>query len=505
MNIAYLINNNGEIIKLNSDDDNCINYKNKLICPCCGEQVKWFNGQKMVRHFRHQHGTYRKECENYCSSISTGIDLFPYERQGLDLYLIKELGGFSLKIGLTAVNSKSIKEADRIGLVVNIENNKETIASKDINFEYFIPDEMNFIGINNVCEQYKLKFSKQRLLQERLPQEIKMKWNENINGIGMAGAVFSSCSYGGKKITTSKSIILNEEYLLLTPNKDGYRNIKGASFDKIQEIDFGWLNKYYLFKFILTEKNYFSLEFAKKFDFELKYKHEEIIPIWPPCSIIEDELTYNMDGEIFFTFSTDNPIPNEFYSHKLKGKLTSQYFEDGKYLVNSCIKTNDYISIESSYSTINYSIAKKSDLINKIEPNIEIKFLNNIVNVSTDVKLFVNLYLDKYLLKSEIITSENYSIAVRRGQKIEILYGLDIIWENSNESKMNVLEDNNQKDKELLFRIKNCKGESISTPTNLKWQIFKLKNYDLSYKELIRIVQCGKLPVKLINLIKDSI
>lgn len=501
MDIAYLINNNGERLVFNADNDNCRNFKGRLICPCCGELVDWVDGQRMVRHFRHRRSTYRKECENYCASISDEKQFSPYEVRGLELYLIEDLGRYSLRIGLRAIDSFSIREAERMKLVVNIENNREIIGSKEINFEYFVPDAINFIHINHVSEQYKLKFS-----NERVPKEIKNRWNENINGIGNMGAIFSSHSYGGKKVNTSKGIVINEEYLLFTKKEIDYNQIKGAIFNKVQVVDFGWLKKYYVFKFILKEKNNSTLEFARKFDLELKYKQEEIIPIWPPCSILEDELIYNnVENEKFFILNTDNPIQNKLYSYKLQKELTSQYIENGKYLVNSYIKSNDYILIGSLDNLSYYSIVKRTDLTNKVDPNIEIKVLNNIVNINTDVKLFLNLYLDNYLLKSEIITNENYSIRVKRGEKIEVLYGLDIIWENSNKPERNILEDNNQKDKELLFKIKKCKGEFISVPTNLKWKILKLKDYDLSYKELIKRVKNGKISAELVNLIKESI
>lgn len=501
LNIAYLINNNGERIEFYADDNNCGNHKGRLICPCCGEQVNWIDGKIMVRHFRHHHGTYRKECENYCSSISTVKQLSAYEREGLNLYLIEDLGRFSLRIGLRAIDSYTIKEAENLGLVVNIESNEEIIASKEVGLKYFVPDEINFIHIDKVLEQYKLNFSK-----ERLPMEIKMKWNEKINGVGRMGAIFSSHNYGGKKVTTSKGIVINEEYLLFTQNENEYRHIKGGIFNKVQELSFGWIKKYYIFKFIIKEKNSYTFEFAKKFGFELKYKQEEIIPIWPPCTSIEDELSYiNMESEKFFIFNTDNPNENKLYSYNLQDKLNNQYIDDGKYLVNHFTKSNDYISIGNLYNTLGYSIAKRSDLVKKVEPDIEIKVSNNIVNINTDVKLFVNLYLDKFLLNSEIITSENYSSRLKRNENIEVLYGLDEIKDDSSKSKSYIAEDNNQKDRELLFRIKKCKGESIIAPTNFKWQILKLKNYDLSYRELTKRVRDGEVSVKLVNLIKESI
>lgn len=501
MNIAYFINNNGEKIELNAYDENCRKYKNRLICPCCGERVNWVDGPIKGRYFRHHHSTYMEECENYCSSISIGMRLPPYEREGLALYLIKDLGRFSLRIGLRAISSHTIKEAESIGLVVNIENDREVIASKAVNVEYFAPDELNFIQINHVHEQYKLRFS-----NEKVPDEVKNKWNEKVNGIGRKGAVFSSFSYGGKKITTSRGIIINEEYLLFTQNSDGYNHIKGAEFEKMHEVNFGWLKKYYIYKFIVKEKNALTLKFARGFDLELKYMKEEIIPIWPPCSMTEDELIYNVDSERFFIFNTDDPIRNKLYSQKLQKELTSQCIDNGKYLIKNSIETNDFLTIGSLYDTISYSIVKKTYFINKLEPNIEVEVLyNNIVNISSDVKLFVNLYSDKYLLKSEIITNGNYSVRVRIGEKIEILYGLDIIWKNINRNEISILEENNQKDKELLLRIRNCKGEIISTPTNLMWQILKLKDYELSYSELIKRAKSGKISLKLMTLLKESI
>ena len=51
-------------------------YSNKdLYCPCCGEKVTFFNESHGLygkqAHFRHNHGTYRSDCENYAIGVNT--------------------------------------------------------------------------------------------------------------------------------------------------------------------------------------------------------------------------------------------------------------------------------------------------------------------------------------------------------------------------------------------------------------------------------------------------
>lgn len=45
----------------------------KLFCPCCGERVTFYSESIDGKnaHFRHYHGTYRSDCENYVIGYCT--------------------------------------------------------------------------------------------------------------------------------------------------------------------------------------------------------------------------------------------------------------------------------------------------------------------------------------------------------------------------------------------------------------------------------------------------
>lgn len=501
MKIAYYINNNGEKLELAANDNNCRRYTGRLTCPNCGEQVDWVNGKVQEKHFRHHHGSYMEICENYCKSLSTIRYIQPYERAGLPLYLIKEFGKFTLSIGFYGLDETTIDEAENLNLEIEIELDKNNKVSRKINNQYFAPCKMNFIKINTVREQYKLKFSK-----NIIPSEIKKKWTSNINGIGINGAIFYFGDFGGKKVSSSSGLRVNEEYLLFTSNNMNNKKTQGLSLDQIQEINFGWLSNYKIYKLIITEINRDTIEFCDKYDMKLQYVQPEVIPLWPPCATLEQELIYADNCDKYFILNTDNSEGKDVYSHTIKLKLPSENIENKKYLTKSSIKSDDFISIGNLQNPFIFSVTKKRVLRDIIVPEIHIEAKAEKMIINTNTKIFINYFKNGMLLKSEIIKKELIGdLESKRNEEIDVLYGLDIIWSKSEKLKWDIVNDYKILDKELLDKIRKCSGQFVAVPANFKWMVLKHKKLQQSYKLLITLMKEDKISVELINLLKTFI
>lgn len=497
LKIAYFINNNGEKIQIHAYDSICERYLNRLICPHCSEKVDWINGKIQEKHFRHHHSTYSQECENYCESISVSNYVDQYQYAGLPLYLIKEFGKYSLSLGLFGLDETTIEDSESIELEIEINMGENSKIRKKVNFEYFAPHKMSFINIYAVKQQYNLEFS-----EKDIPIEIKNKWNANINGIGANGAIFTSGDYGGKKVSSSIGLKVNEEYLLFT-NSNINNSINGILFEEQSEISFGWLKNYKIYKLTIKEINKDTIAFCNKFDMELHYSQPELIPVWPPCNILDEELIYDCDTNKYFILNTDNEKETDVYSHSLQRKMISEKISSSKYLITSNYKSNDFISLAHLHNQFTYSVIKRT--MKEIETNPYIKVEVNLgkIIINTNVKVFVNHFYKNILLKSSVIKKKSSNeIELKKNERVDVLHGLDSIWSICDKSKIETHKDIDKLDKELLCKINRCKGEKIVIPDSFKWMVLKQKKYKRAYIELQKKIKKNEVCLELINLLR---
>lgn len=498
MKIAYYINENGEKSEIKANNELCQKYILGLFCPCCGEKVIHINGKKQEKHFRHYHGSFSQECENYCTSISHETAMYPYEREGLQLYLIKELGRFYLNLGLYGLEGNTIKEAEKINLEIQIDIEKDYIVNKKVNSKDFIPRMMEFIKINIVKQKYNLSFN-----TTSVPIEIRTKWTRYINGIGSNGAIFNYGENGGKKISSAVGLKANEEYLLFTKIDMNKQYIKGISYELIQEVNFGWIDNYRIYKIIIGEVNAETLLFCERFGFTLGYSKPKIVPIWPPCVVMEQELVYQYDGKKYFTINSEDGIARNVYSHSLQKKLNYELIKAEKSLINTCLKTKDFLSLGNLKNQFAYSVIKKSLDNIDIEPDIKFGDLQKKLTIDTKSKVIVNVYYKQVLTKSKLIKRESIiEIEYKKHERLEVLYGLDVIWSTGEKENDEIKSEISCLDNQLLREIYLCRGEIVDIPNSFKWMVLKRKKYSRSFKELQKILKGKKVYIELINLLK---
>jgi hypothetical protein len=497
LKIAYCVNNNGEKIHISACDTKCNKYFGRLLCPLCGEQVDWINGQIQEKHFRHHHGSYMQDCENYCTSISNNLNIQPYAIEGLPLYLIKEFETYFLAIGLYGLEETTIQEAEEMDLEIEINLNIDSKRSMKVNFQHFVPNELEFVKLYSVNQQYCIKFN-----QRNLPSEIKKKWCKDINGIGINGAVFYYGECGGKKVSSDVGIRINEFYLLLTRDKIELKKIQSISFELLQELDFGWLKNYKIYKLRIKEINNETIDFCNRFDMTLSYLKPELVPLWPPCIKLEQELIYINECTKYFVLNNDDASRCDVFSYKLQSKLQSEKINDKKSIISSCIKSNDFISITNSHRQFTFSLVERINKKKLNLTNVSVEQSGKNFKINTKTKIFANCFKKELLIRSTILKSDSIELSIKTNEKIDLVYGTDIICCLQEQKKMFSGNSNEILDTELLQKIRMCDGEMIKTPDNFKWQILKFKKYSDSYKELNIHRKNNKISDKLLKLLR---
>lgn len=497
LKVAYCVNNNGEKTRVSAHDASCNKYFGRLTCPFCGEQVDWVNGQIQDKHFRHHHGSYRHDCENYCTSISANLYMQPYEREGLPLYLINEFGTYFLALGLYGLEEITIQEAEEMGLEMEIDLDSDSKIIRKITLKQFVPNRLEFVRLSGVKEQYHISFN-----QRDLPSEIKKKWFLDINGIGINGAIFHAGENGGKKVSSAVGVKVNEEYLLFTRDKIDSKHFFSISFELLQELDFGWRTHYRIYKLSIKEINKETIDFCNRLDMNLTYSQPEIIPLWPPCTKFEQELIYASDCAKYFILNTDDSHSKGAFSHKLQSKLQSEKIDDRKSIITTHIKSDDFVSIASLNRPFIFSIIRRTLRNIQSHPEIRIEQIEKKIKIETETKLFVNYFKNDLLIKSIVLKSEHNEIIAKSNEMVDIVYGTDIVWfvrETKNMVDMDAIE---KLDQELLQRIRMCRGEMVKQPDSFKWQILKIKKYKASYRELSMQLKSNRISEKLIRLLR---
>lgn len=503
MNIANYINNNGELKQIKPNDPNCKLYRDRLICPRCGVRVDWINGPTQIVHFRHHHGTTPNECDLYCNSLAISANTKIVESENIALYLCSEFDQFYLALGLRGLSLSTIKEAQREDLIAKIERGGDILQLK-INEQNFAPNQIYFVKLNQIKEQYRIEYQSQKT-----PKEISEKWFKCVNGISQYRAIFYYNKYACKKVGTANGIHEKDEYYYLTRENICINSIRGVIFKKICVIGFTKHVKLNLYKFNVDKITDEAKAFFLKMDMHIKSANPSIVPIWPPCVKKDQQLFYKEKSTKYYLIKYDPELGDNLYfiepEKTNSNHLISQKIDYKLLLTRTNNPNTGIIAIRNKETTQYFDLM--TDQLNR-DFSIDIAELiktENSVYIKNYTKVFVNSYRNNLLHDSIILKKETVlSRDLYRDERIEIIHGLDVFqsveyteWNN------NTLKNDNEENNRLEI-VKNKKGQWIKKPICFKWLIIKYKKQPFVYSELLKHLNSPKIPLELYNFLKNS-
>lgn len=504
MNIANYINNNGELKQIKPNDPNCKLYRDRLVCPCCGVKVDWINGPTQIVHFRHHHGTTPSECDFYCNSLAVSAYAKIVDSENIALYLCSELSQFYLALGLTGLSLNTIKEAQRENLIVKIERGEDNLELK-INEQNFAPNQICFVKLKQIKEQYRVEYQSQRI-----PKEIREKWLKFVNGISQYRAIFYSNKYACKKVSTANGIHEKDEYYFLTRENICDNSIRGVSFKKICEIRYPQNLKLNLYKFIVDKITDEARVFFLKLDMHIKSANPNIIPIWPPCVKKDQQLFYREESTKYYLIKNDPELGDNLSfiepERTNKNHLASQKI-DYNLLLTSTNQTNTGIIVLSNKETTQYFDLLTDQLNRNFSIAVaDIVKIENSVCIKNYTKVFVNIFRKNLLHDSIILKKEtDLSRDLYRDERIEVIHGLDVFHSvEYSEFNHDTITNDEHEENNRLEIIKNEKGLWIKKPIGFKWLVLKYKKQPLIYTELLKYLNYPKIPLELYNYLKNS-
>lgn len=489
----------------------------RFYCPECHETV--FFRRKGSGEFYHQTKTdFSPECDK---RVDGNSDLYIYERTGLPIYLTKSYGTtYNINIAFPALGEQKLQQAfsDKVTLTIN---NKLTIP---ITPSRFYADETTLIPIDFVPLNSKNYIIDIKGVGSNL---IQKKWSNYADGFHSAGAIFSIHNNFGKKIKRGNSIVIKNEYYLVS--KDFNPPFPEIHFKKIGNINLNSNNfNVYIFSVNVSVDshrfNNINNYFSSRFKVWLIEKCATISPIWPPAIDRGEHILCSNNSVVFCNVESGNDIPKVF---SYSGKDSRQIPVDIDHHNNKTIKLGVHIyeptiaSVDTKYtgqeicirkapilspsSSINIAISSKSNDIIDTSNAVDYHHVSNGIVVTSNTKFTMVLKASTQVFKPIHIVKPETTLDEFKGlSKVFLAYGSSqygyVIFDSFN--IVNTSQTIHIDEQQLISNvIKNSRGALIPAPLWIK-DLFHLcdANKLMFLKETLKIsLKNGKTYAPLIS------
>ena len=445
-----------------------------FMCELCGQYVTLTDGDIRIRYFKHSAYEKSKSCPErtfgpgYLTSYDSKEHDLPIRITGISS------SSFHFEIGLIRAPISSLKNDFRI-----------EIKPKGASDTYIYSKErLNYNGITYLSigekpsEKYIINF-------HNGSNKLHEFWPAEVNGIDPDGTLFEKNS--GKKLTEDADVEIDKEYYLL---KRGYISIRQRNSIRIQEIvqkRFGG-NTWNLYMVSASAFSKDSARFYLDFHCRLTEQPVSLQPVWP--LFVEGNYLTKHNQDIMYILVQGNIAAVKTFPRATIRQLNhkSVQFElyevicSGRQQLISAGRTRalqytyvwkeklDRVSSRPKISITDLSgseitpgktnkLPRDKTLYFKSAYDGELNILNN--NRIVDKR---KIYADKY----NEITNLSY------GLSIQVVIGLDVIWQIDFQKQHNVAEDD---ETEILKQTVNVSGTLITAPHSLRNILVGMSRY----------------------------
>jgi|GEM_PF-6164417 len=297
----------------------------RYICPVCEKPVTYVSGFSMGSHFRHRHGTYSKDCENYVGGSGGGSYYGYYGGSNYGAAKSSATKGYSIFARILNGNPEfffgitfsayEITAYEKEGAKLRLKPNAVFLPSyydsfSNISHENFLADKEYPVRLDELVKSYNLQIGSHNETISFL-NEVTF-----FNADNDEEKWFLSDDIKAIKVQTTK-IYLNNGYVCLS-NKTNF-NIRGINIYK----KINCANGYIAYFLDITEATDECVKFLQNQGYTLCGERDRIQILWPPAAISDGNFVSNSD-EIFvktnFILNVDNNINTDKYAN-LNGGL----------------------------------------------------------------------------------------------------------------------------------------------------------------------------------------
>lgn len=494
----------------------------KFICIECGEYVTYVarTNKHHVPFFRHLDLTQDEIGCSLRDNINSNKTV--YESSGLPLYLKKSnINQFELFIGFYSLENMSIDSAEGARARVEI---SPSLTDASMSVKYAV-NTYNFFHSKTTLK--KIDFLSKRYYLSYTPSTwegtLKQRWGGHIEGFIKGGALFDYGPNGGRKIRVNDEITTNTNYYYVCPESVSLSNIMGIKFEKcgiislksgsvrsilsIYKIEFSAENDQQF-----KELNYFCREYL---NVSLMYRPLNLIPVWPPSSVIDDEIKYfEKEDEGTFILKTDEETKGVFVHRGNSANLQEGIkIKSNSLMFKSPISDNrTVLTINEKYNPINLLLNRYNEKIPTTNQNIQVmdssggEFkigTHNRLPFKRQITIFSENRCDILQIRNDIIYSY-YRVRDNKGVIIQnINFGDEILYVTGIKKKLllsfakKVQSEVMSIDNQLVYsKLKKYRGPYMNTPIWVRNVLTSIESQSKLYKLLRSYIFLNVIPME---------
>lgn len=459
-----------------------------FMCELCGQYVILTEGEKNVRHFKHEKSEKSKDCPERTIGPSVCMT-YNAKKYELPIRICNITSNqFDLELGLLYVPQFILQEQKIQHVAI------QPLGSQDDQYIYSLerlnPETLTYVYIGNIpAPKYKLN----------VDSGLRCFWPQYIRGIDYAGSIFSQKS--GKKLPDGADVQIGNSYYLLCA-KRVHPNSSDIEIKKICEKRVS-KHIWYIYEIKATS----FTEDAARFFWDLGCRLTEsplsLNPVWPIYTKTPYVIRHNRDQLFMHMHGGENIVEKAFPATTMK--RFSCPGENGKVIRMDCNGRQQLISIGRT-KVLEYTYFWRDQLSNTMpKPVVEILDIHgNILNPGIQYELPEKRILcarSQYdgsviILEAGILQEKRFLKAKRRieienihfGTEIRVMQGLDLVWSVRYERKLREVISN---DFELIKRLKSFDGRLIPIPHELGAVFNQLENYPKVKRWLYKKIREG--------------
>lgn len=459
-----------------------------FMCELCGQFVILTKENTRKRYFKHSKYEESKDCPDRASGAGGQIT---YKAQEHDLPIrIKDIlpSSFSFELGMIRAPISSLGKNFRLHIQPKDESVNPFVFTK----ERLNEDCITYLSIGErPYERYTLSFQNGN-------DDLKAFWPSEIKGIDPKGTLFEESS--GKKLPYDADVVIEKNYYLL---KCGNLYSESVTIKEVAKKSFS-RQTWRLYLVLASVRNEKTAKFFLDFHCRLTEQPVSLKPVWP--LFVEGRYVFKHNqSNVWMLVGGDAPVVRTFPNVTTRQLLHNP---DKLKLYNViCAERQQLISIGRTHA-LQYIYFWKEPLSQEgAAPQVAVTDLTGAeippgeANALPQDKIIrIKLSYD-----GEIIQSNNRRIVEKRkvsantlveldhleyGIHIQIIIGLDCVWEKIYKKKQAYIVNN---ERVLLERITNTSGASIPAPHSLGSILIGMRYYPLICQWIRRCIKDGTI------------
>lgn len=471
-----------------------------FMCELCGQYVTLTDGYERIRYFKHS----AYEANKNCSERTFGSSYTPTYTAGeheLPMKLIVSRNDFRLELGLLYVPESILKKQATQSVVIKTAEERQFIYS----FERLNPDSITYLSIGREPSQ------KYEVIA---PNELTSYWPRKVKGIDLTGSVFDC--HTGKMLPVDADVQVNRKYYILTEALYPYcRHNSSVKLNKVCDTRAGW-STWTVYEVEATALDQEAAKFFLSLHCRLTDTPLRMQPIWPIHIVTPYVIKHDKDYMIMHLAGGRSVTPKTFPRASVQ---SAHCPSDGQVIKIECIGRQQLISAGGA-NVLQYTYLWKEELCNKIskllidvrdgkESELAGGEQNHLPEAET-IKITapfdgIAIIRNKgsIIEKLKIASGKRLIIdKLRYGLTIEVLQGLDIIWQVSYVKTRNT---DVGADDLLYSKLCSFHGTAICVSHNIGSISSKLVGYPKTKKWIYSAVKNGLAQVEAIKYLRNYI